>query len=90
MKIADKMNDSIKTGKTFFSFEFFPPRTDEVRVNPAEYCGVLSMLHQCRTAQAGWRVLASGLLLRVCCCCCCSLCLVLIYPSLCCLSYLIP
>lgn len=30
MKVADKMNASIKAGKTFFSFEFFPPRTDEV------------------------------------------------------------
>ncbi|CAL8464700.1 g4235 [Coccomyxa elongata] len=29
MKIVDKMNESIKAGKTFFSFEFFPPRTDE-------------------------------------------------------------
>ncbi len=28
MKIIDKIN-SLK-GKTFFSFEFFPPRTDEV------------------------------------------------------------
>ena len=31
MKLIDKMNESIKTSKTFFSFEFFPPRTDEVR-----------------------------------------------------------
>ena len=30
MKVVDKMNESIKAGKTFFSFEFFPPRTDEV------------------------------------------------------------
>ncbi|KAK9819788.1 hypothetical protein WJX72_002386 [[Myrmecia] bisecta] len=29
MKISDKMNQSIRDGKTFFSFEFFPPRTDE-------------------------------------------------------------
>ncbi|CAL5228752.1 g11938 [Coccomyxa viridis] len=29
MKVVDKMNESIKAGKTFFSFEFFPPRTDE-------------------------------------------------------------
>lgn len=33
MKIVDKMNESIKAGKTFFSFEFFPPRTDEVGPN---------------------------------------------------------
>ena len=32
MKIVDKMNESIKAGKTFFSFEFFPPRTDEVTI----------------------------------------------------------
>lgn len=25
MKIIDKINASIKEGKTFFSFEFFPP-----------------------------------------------------------------
>ncbi len=31
MKIIDKMNASIKEGKPFFSFEFFPPRTEEVR-----------------------------------------------------------
>jgi methylenetetrahydrofolate reductase (NADPH) len=30
MKIIDKINASIKDGKTFFSFEFFPPRTEEV------------------------------------------------------------
>ncbi|KAK9806544.1 hypothetical protein WJX73_009540 [Symbiochloris irregularis] len=29
MKVVDKMNASIKAGTTFFSFEFFPPRTDE-------------------------------------------------------------
>lgn len=29
MKIIDKINKSIADGKTFFSFEFFPPRTDE-------------------------------------------------------------
>ncbi|KAK9842600.1 hypothetical protein WJX81_008347 [Elliptochloris bilobata] len=29
MKIIDKMNASIKEGKPFFSFEFFPPRTEE-------------------------------------------------------------
>ncbi|GMH43579.1 hypothetical protein BSKO_11501 [Bryopsis sp. KO-2023] len=29
MKISDKINASIAEGKTFFSFEFFPPRTDE-------------------------------------------------------------
>ena len=30
MKIIDKMNASIKEGRPFFSFEFFPPRTEEV------------------------------------------------------------
>ena len=30
MKIIDRMNESIASGKTFYSFEFFPPRTDEV------------------------------------------------------------
>ena len=30
MKVVDKMSASIREGKTFFSFEFFPPRTDEV------------------------------------------------------------
>ena len=32
MKVVDKMNGSISEGKTFFSFEFFPPRTDEVSI----------------------------------------------------------
>ena len=31
MKVADKMREAAATGKPFFSFEFFPPRTDEVR-----------------------------------------------------------
>lgn len=26
MKIIDKINANVKEGKTFFSFEFFPPR----------------------------------------------------------------
>jgi 5,10-methylenetetrahydrofolate reductase len=30
MKIVDKINDSVKDGRTFFSFEYFPPRTEEV------------------------------------------------------------
>jgi hypothetical protein len=30
MKIVDKINDAVKEGRTFFSFEFFPPRTEEV------------------------------------------------------------
>lgn len=29
MKIIEKINANIKDGKTFFSFEFFPPRTEE-------------------------------------------------------------
>jgi 5,10-methylenetetrahydrofolate reductase len=31
MKIADKMREAAASGKPFFSFEFFPPRTDEVQ-----------------------------------------------------------
>jgi 5,10-methylenetetrahydrofolate reductase len=30
MKISEKMSASIAAGKKFFSFEYFPPRTDEV------------------------------------------------------------
>ena len=30
MKVVDKMNSSIQQHRPFFSFEFFPPRTDEV------------------------------------------------------------
>ena len=30
MKIKDKMLKSMEEGKTFYSFEFFPPRTEEV------------------------------------------------------------
>lgn len=30
MKVVDKMNAAIKSKETFYSFEFFPPRTDEV------------------------------------------------------------
>lgn len=29
MKIVDKINQAISDGRTFFSFEFFPPRTEE-------------------------------------------------------------
>lgn len=29
MKIIDKINANLKDGKTFFSFEYFPPRTEE-------------------------------------------------------------
>ena len=36
MKIIDKMQQHIDNGKTFFSFEFFPPRTDEVRIEAPE------------------------------------------------------
>jgi len=31
MKIVDKINAAIAEKRTFFSFEFFPPRTDDVR-----------------------------------------------------------
>lgn len=30
MKIIDKINEKLAKGETFFSFEFFPPRTEEV------------------------------------------------------------
>lgn len=30
MKVVDKVQAKIKEGTQFFSFEFFPPRTDEV------------------------------------------------------------
>lgn len=33
MKIIDKINAKIAAGETFYSFEFFPPRTDEGKVN---------------------------------------------------------
>lgn len=33
MKIISKMRKSIEEGKTFYSFEFFPPRTEEVSVS---------------------------------------------------------
>ena len=43
MKVVDKMNESIKAGRTFFSFEFFPPRTDEVRRSDKQKISMLSM-----------------------------------------------
>jgi hypothetical protein len=30
MKIIDKINDKLKRGESFWSCEFFPPRTEEV------------------------------------------------------------
>ena len=30
MKIVDKINAAIAAKQTFFSFEYFPPRTEEV------------------------------------------------------------
>jgi len=30
MKIVDKMRKATEEGTKFYSFEFFPPRTDEV------------------------------------------------------------
>jgi len=35
MKVADKINARVAEGKPFFSFEFFPPRTEEVRFGEA-------------------------------------------------------
>jgi methylenetetrahydrofolate reductase (NADPH) len=29
MKIIDKINEKIAAGETFYSFEYFPPKTDE-------------------------------------------------------------
>jgi len=29
MKIVDKINEKIAAGETFFSFEYFPPKTEE-------------------------------------------------------------
>jgi hypothetical protein len=31
MKVVDKYNEKAANGETFFSFEYFPPRTEEVR-----------------------------------------------------------
>ena len=36
MKIVDKMKAATAEGKTFFSFEYFPPRTEEVRERERE------------------------------------------------------
>jgi hypothetical protein len=30
MKIIDKINEKLAKGERFFSYEFFPPRTEEV------------------------------------------------------------
>ena len=60
MKIVDKMNESIKAGRTFFSFEFFPPRTEEVGLHqctaiPSCYCN--THLHfEGFTRAFGWGV----------------------------------
>ena len=44
MKVVDKMNAAQKAGETFFSFEFFPPRTEEVsstvRCIRSELCAI--------------------------------------------------
>jgi len=44
MKIIDKMQQQIDNGKTFFSFEFFPPRTDEVPIELSECLRVSTWL----------------------------------------------
>ena len=31
MKVSDKIKERVERGEQFFSFEFFPPRTEEVR-----------------------------------------------------------
>lgn len=37
MKIVDKMRKSMEEGTNFYSFEFFPPRTDEVSTRPLTF-----------------------------------------------------
>jgi hypothetical protein len=34
VKIIDKVNEKVAEGKPFFSFEYFPPRTEEVSRRP--------------------------------------------------------
>lgn len=31
VKVSDKIQERVERGEKFFSFEFFPPRTEEVR-----------------------------------------------------------
>ena len=38
MKIIDKVNEKLKKGEPFFSFEFFPPRTEEVGAQEPAGC----------------------------------------------------
>jgi hypothetical protein len=38
MKIVDKINAAIAAKQTFFSFEYFPPRTEEVSRRAACVC----------------------------------------------------
>ena len=49
MKIIDKVNEKIAKGEPFFSFEYFPPRTPEVRaagpIQAATSSAHLPLLH---------------------------------------------
>ena len=68
MKVVDKMNAAQKAGETFFSFEFFPPRTEEVSlpvmytrselyVQLAESTGCYAYAYRgLKTCSTGWTV----------------------------------
>ena len=60
MKIVDKMNESIKAGRPFFSFEFFPPRTEEVGLHQSTLiisCYCITLLQfEGFTRAFGWGV----------------------------------
>jgi 5,10-methylenetetrahydrofolate reductase len=42
MKISKKIEQSSKDGKVWWSFEYFPPRTAQVRVHPLLRLAVVS------------------------------------------------
>lgn len=55
MKLIHKVEEKMKKGETFFSFEFFPPRTEEVgkhgliaegRLGEDGACGSRSLLQR--------------------------------------------
>ena len=52
MKIVDKINAAIAAKQTFFSFEYFPPRTEEVREGGNRACGRAASM-PCRVGAAG-------------------------------------
>jgi hypothetical protein len=55
MKVVDKMKASMADGKTFFSFEYFPPRTEEVSffLERRAVDGVSRLLFATRTCRGG-------------------------------------